>query len=146
MGGTLRVNMKRIISITVIVIILVMQWTWAFNYCHTCTSKALLNITKDSCELHSCCSVRPVQPVETTCDSCGDNCKCNSLQTEDRYSHTIVDFDFAYTVEHYVPLYVDFSMDSMRFNKIQSESQILIDPSPPPIWGTVVFPSDILRI
>lgn len=148
--------MKKVTAVLLLLLVMSMQIVWASNYCFSCFFSSLESKCVSSSVTPSCCqhrresknmSVQESSTNERKCTSCGDNCKCNTLETEQKLDHTLVDFSFNMTVD-FVLLFSDvfpFIFPTNSFD-IENTFAFSIDISPPPQWGIILFKTDKLLI
>lgn len=139
--------MRKAITFLLLFAICASQVLWSHNYCMSCALGSSAAITQNTTEHKSCCSSRvKTQTKQKKCTSCGDNCKCSSLETDDKLNHSLVSFEFSITVD-YLELYTIPATvsDVSRHSEQAYTKDYITDSAPPPLIKTVLS-TVILRV
>lgn len=138
--------MRKSITFLLLISICASQLLWAHNYCMSCALEGRPIVKQGGGEMHSCCS-RSTESKTKKCTNCGDNCKCSTLDTEDKLNHSLVEFEFSIIVD-YISLFAPPFSSVNEPQQIHSQScakHYFVDSSPPPLIRTVLS-NVILRV
>lgn len=138
--------MRKVTTFLLLFAICVSQFLWAHNYCMNCVLGSSTTIEQTTQRHQSCCSSRSkVQTKQNKCTSCGDNCKCSSLETEDKLNHSLVSFDFSLTVDYISQFIIPISITAKSlFTEKVYPKRYFNDSAPPPLLHSVLSKTILL--